>query len=393
MPTIELVRRGTTVDNFQVKSGQPLFVELIARHIPPTSVVITRDGNPISAFTTTVDGTRYVVDLLEGYDIEQLRELHNVSTEPKAVHTSRTISFNEGDLTHTVEHFNKSEFISHVETLFQDTIDHYGLISPGDQVLIALSGESDSAATLLGLEALQSSLDIDIAAITIEEPRGNEDGAFKYASELTDELGIEHYTLDLSNLEEIYGMKDSIRTIFNRLPESRFDDRVLSVLETVHRHAFEVVAEREGFDLICTGKYLTEFVAGTINSITSGVQTRNIPKAQVGNLAYIYPAVYLDKVELALYHRFRTGTDTPTSQQNMWDTMSSDQGHMYYLADMLRSYWPGIGYWLVESQRKMAPNRSANEYHRCPSCGKYVLDKTNDKHCLACKAFETVGAL
>jgi len=391
MPAIEVVRRGESVDRFSIEQGVDLRRVLLERNIPPASVLVIEEGNPVSVFTQTKPETAYTVRILEGYDIQSHRALYGQRPPTGTMCTDRRLSFTEdGDVEQTVKHHDASGLVAAVEGRVSDTIEHYDLVTSGDRLVAALSGEGDSAAMLLALSALQSELDVALEAVTLTEPRGAEPRGSDHATSLAESLDVPHRTVGLETIEQVYDLEMPVREAFTAINDSAYQDRQIAVLETVHRRLFEHVATDA--DHICLGSHATEFVAGILNSVLMGTEGRlgGIPQHRTGPVSYIYPVALLDKVELSLYHRARTGEFPPTSAQNMWNETPTEQSFLYYIADMLRSYWPGVEYWLIESHRSRSTNNRGVE--QCDTCRKYT-PRNEKEHCLACRAFAAVDAL
>lgn len=395
MSTIELLRRGTPIADFSVSAGGSLFDCLIAHHIPPKSVAVTCNGNQLSVHTQLIHNEHYVVNLLEGYDIQSIRKLYSSNPEPETIHTDHQLSFDEnGSFLNRIEHHDEESFLTHVERRVYDTVKHYDLLSSGQSVLVGLSGETDSAGMVLALSELESELNIDLEAVTMKEPRGEASAGFRYAQTLAEEFDIPHRTVELDEIESLYGLETNIRSVFKQLGSSTYDKQTVTVMDTVHRRVFEYIAAQQEFDRICLGEHLTEFVSRILDTTITGIKTQSLVRNQVGPHTYVYPVALLDKVTLALYHELRTGTKTPTSSQIAWDSMPDEQNYSHYLADMLRSYWPGIGHWLIETQYRSTSPYDQDAFECCSNCGKHILKNSDGPNqCLPCQAFEAVGAI
>lgn len=393
MPDVELVRRGSCVDRFGVEPGASLFGILLSRGIPPASALVLADGEPVSVFASVVEGASYTVRIPEGYDIQQHRRSFDQDPPADAVYTSRRLSFGEeGDIDQVVDHHDAAGLVAAVERTIHDTVTHYDLLSSGESVLVGLSGEGDSAAMLLALSALRSELDIQLEAVTLAEPRGAEPAAHEHATELAAELGVPHRTVGLETIQDLYRLERPVREVFSDIEASDYRTQQITVLESVHRRLFEHVAAETGAEHVCLGSHATEFVAGILNAFLTGTERRRggIPEHRTGPVSYVYPVALLDKVQLSLYHYVRTGDFPPASAQNMWDAMPAEQSFIYHLADTLRSYWPGVEHWLIESHRSRSDDSPT--FGRCDHCEKYV-PQTAPARCLACRAFAAVDAL
>lgn len=396
MPEIQLIRRGETLRSFEVEAGQSLFSELIRYYIPPSSVVALLDDRPVSIFKDISPQDTYEVRLLEGYDIQQHRQFYELDGPDDTVSRRHLTMNDRGEISQTANHLDGSSYIDSIEEVVNETAEHYELFTPDDRVLVAVSGECDSASMLLALSALESRLDIEIEPITLEEPRGSEEGAIRHARNLANDLGLDHRLIELDEIESVYGISSSIRDAFDLLTESSYRHQIITILDTVHRRMFEEVAEDEGFDRICLGSHSTEFVAGILNSITTGIDQNvgNVPKRRAGPFTYVYPVALLGKAELAIYHWHKSGELPPTSHQNMWDVVPSEQSFIYYISDILQTFWPDICTWLVEGSQDSGTLSTPDEFVRCCNCEKYILgDGGGANQCIACKAFSEVGAL
>lgn len=394
MSEISLYRRGAFVETISATPGDLVFTELIANHIPPASAIIIRDDRPVSVFTPVASDAEYEAHILEGYDVQSCREFHATRADDGAVYTDRRFAFDErGQVAPVVRHLQRNEFEHFLEDRVEGTMAHYGLAKSDDRLLVALSGEGDSSAMLRILRRIQDEWGFDLEAVTMQEPRGSESGSFEHATELTSELDVPHRTVELAELSELFDLSMPVREAFDRIERREDGHDIITVLETVHWRVFEHVAEEGDFDRVCLGAHLTEFVAGVLNAVVSGTQSElsGVPERRVGPFEFVYPVALCDKSELATYTLLRDGSLPRTSEHNSWEAMPSERGFLYYFADMLRTYWPGIGHRLIETT--LVGDESGEDFVRCEHCGKYRRHTRSGDVCVACEAFSAVDAI
>lgn len=395
MATLTIFRRGECVDTLDAAPGETLFNNLLAEQIPPTSVIVIQNDQPVSVFDSVSKSANYDVHILEGYDINSCRKLQRIRTSDNQVYTDRRLIFNNSTIEQDIQHLSEDEYSDYIENKAQDIITHYGLISNGDSVLVALSGESDSSAMLRVLAQLQDDLGFDIQTVTLREPRGVETDSFQHAKSLSSELNIPHRIVDKKEIEQIFNMSISVQEAFERIGSSKYQNDTITILETVHWKIFEHIADSNNHNSISLGAHLNEFVAGFLNAVTAGTHNNlgGTPKRQIGPFRYIYPVALLNKPELATYNILKEDKFPPTSQQNSWNVMPSEQSYLYYLSDMMRTYWPGIGHWIIENSLSTGTPYTEDDFIQCSKCEKYILKRSEEEMCIACKAFRHVDAV
>ena len=171
--------------------------------------------------------------------------------------TSAVINMRQHRLALCKEHFNEW-FLQHTAS----TIKKYGMIRPGDRILVAVSGGKDS----LGLWDALSRLGYEVEGLTIHL---GIDGDSQYSTrslEFTDMFAAARgLTLHTLNIQQEYG--ETVPEFFQRSHPG--DNKPCSTCGLVKRHELNRYALETGFNVLATGHNLDDEAAVLFtNSLT-----------------------------------------------------------------------------------------------------------------------------
>lgn len=379
--------------------GEPVYDVLLRNNIPPPSVVVTADGDPIALDHEFSPGPSYEALVVEGYDLASIRSLYRFpGSAGGSIYTRRRLSIDDdGGTKMNYERFGGDGVEEHVERLICETIEQYGLVEAGDKVVVGLSGGIDSSALLAGLNAVRGDLPpFDLVAVTVENPwPGSTDESVARAELLAEAAGVEHRVLGRREIRDVFGLTEPITDVIESLYESEYGNHVVAITDQVLTRLLERYAEDNDADRVALGVHGTELVAGILNADIGGYEVGGAPERTFGELSLVYPLCLLSKQELALYYYVKAGTFQTADEPDVWNYHPDDWSLYYFLADIVQWYWPGVQYWLVESRGRGSDE--ACESRRCENCGKVQLPETSMSReqglCAVCSLLARQGYL
>lgn len=173
--------------------------------------------------------------------------------------------------------------------------------------------------------------------------------------------------------------------------ETKATHHVMYIDHHTTRRALEVLAGRNGLNVIALGLHTTDLVAGLLNGWLTGYSIAGIPSRKVGDVTYAYPLAFVHKRELHLNHLRAVGKLARHSQPNPWERNPLDRNFYYYLADQLQAHWPGIETLLFTGHAvRLRSGQPTPRYERCRNCGAAVLHQpftpVNSEDCDVCHA-------
>ncbi len=170
------------------------------------------------------------------------------------------------------------------------------LLSEGDRVVVALSGGKDSSVALYVLSrmAREGGMDVDLAALTVDEGTPYRRGAIRAASELAAMLGVPHRVVSLKDYHGI-----SIGELEGSLPPGHRRSPC-TYCGVLRRQTLNVAAREMGADWLATGHnlddlvqtYVMNLIRGDVNAmgkLISGVRSPSealIPRIRPLELVY-----------------------------------------------------------------------------------------------------------
>ena len=157
----------------------------------------------------------------------------------------------------------EEHFISWFERRVERTLRRYGMVGPGDRVLVVVSGGKDSLALLSALATLSERMGFEITALTLDLGiKGNaySERSVEMARRASERLGVEHIIVSVKGR---YGFS---------LPEAlRIDRRpACSLCGLIKRYAMTDVGREGGFDVLATGHTLDDMARFILASYMTG---------------------------------------------------------------------------------------------------------------------------
>jgi tRNA(Ile)-lysidine synthase TilS/MesJ len=376
---------------------------LLRHHVPPSSVLVMRDGQPVSDSHLLEDQAGYTAHLIEGYDLRTIRAvLSRLQSDPDAAaaaYAVRRIGFSTaGELETESVGLSLEETAAYVEQKIADTCREFELIREGDRVVIGLSGGVDSSSLLLALDAVRPHLpSFRLIAATFEDFDREHSRTFEHAVDLAGRLGVEHHVVPAQIAQEVFRLRLPLREILPGLMRTSSAHHVMYVDHHTTRRALEVFAERSSFNRIALGLHVTDLLAGLLNGWATGYHVGSLPVRPIGDVEYVYPLAFVTKRELHLYHLHRTGELARHSFPNPWEINPKDRNFYYYLADLMQSYWPGLETMLIPAHNWRVRREPPLRYEECENCGSTLLHQPfssiSSAECDACTLLRSAGYL
>jgi len=364
-----------------VLPGERVEALLLRNRIPPASVIVLCDGNPVPESHVIQPAGSYVASLIEGYDIAAIQKAYSVLSDSVAAEGAAYIKkrlqlTRTGGIYVEAVPLNLAETAQHVETTIVDTCQHYDLIRSGDGVLVALSGGVDSSSLLLALSSVAKRLpEFRLVAVTFEDFDSQTSATFGHATDLARRLGVDHHLAPALLAEEIFHLNTPLRDVLPRLMRTSIAHQTMYIDHHTTRRVLEVMAERLSLTRVALGLHTTDLVAGLLNGVMSGYNIADLPLRALGTVTYIYPLAFVTKRELHLYHLFRTGTLARHSSPNPWELNPTDRNFYYYLGDQLQSWWPGLEVLMFTAHQWRLRRQAPLTYIECRNCGSALLEQ------------------
>lgn len=353
--------------------GDTVATSLRRNLIPPPSVLVLRlDTEEILADDAVLSAdVSYVARLIEGYDLSGILDAitDSPASDDQANYLARRLAITRyGSLSMQRQHLDVSSTAESVQQRVTDTIEQFGLLSDANSVVLGLSGGVDSGSLLMLLSDYLSTSEraVQLRAVTFEDFDAKYSATFEFAAKLARDRGVTHETIPADKAEEVFHLNCPIAQALVFLMET--DDSHLAMYVDHHstRRLIEVyVEENAPGSLISLGLHATDLLAGKLNAVISGYPIGPAPRRSVGRHTYIYPLAFTPKRELHLFYTNRTGLIPVQTTPNQWEFNPMDRNYLYYMADQMQWYWPGIQDWVMTAPQAPFGERFVS----CQNCG------------------------
>lgn len=370
---------------------------LLRNHIPINSVLVTCDDLPVSENLIPIEDKKYVVRLIEGYDIKTINDklypyFYKIGTYIK----NRVIFDIDGALLAEHASLELDEIVTLVEETIYDTIMTYKLLNSKDKILVGLSGGVDSSALLIALHNISQRIGFQIIAATFEDFDHGENSPTMINSKiLTQKLGIKHELVSASIVEKTFNLNEPLKKIFPNMMHTKYKDLVMYADHHTTRRALEIFSQKVKATKIVLGLHTTDLIAGLLNAWTTGYYIADMFERKIGDFTYIYPLMFIPKKELHLYFYAKMNRYAIHSSPNAWEITPTDRNYYYYLADQIQSFFPGIENYLFSAHNWRLRRDKSLIFSVCKNCGSHILQQTftsvNDEYCDVCKALIDLG--
>jgi hypothetical protein len=369
--------------------GETLAQALLKAGVPPTSVVAFRndDERVLPDDERLHQATTYTARLIEGYDIESVRDLFQGELGPLAepggdvahVLLKRRLALDPtGALRMERHRFDADDTVDHVQRTVGETISRYDLLPADSTVVLGLSGGVDSGSLLMLLAAgaeEQGDRRPRVVAGTFEDFDSRYSETFSNAAKLAERFGVEHRFIPADAAERAFHLTQPIAQLLMRLTETDDAHTAMYVDHHSTRRVLEVFADEIDTSTVALGLHATDLVAGMVNSWTSGHDLGPVPSRQVGPYRYVMPLCMVPKRELHLYYTAITGAVPNQTVPNQWEFNPTDRNFHYFLADHLQWLWPGVQHWLFASLNSRP--QPLPVFETCQNCGGSARTQVN----------------
>lgn len=391
MARLELVDENGETIELACSSGDTIFQSLLRNHIPPESVVVIEDNEPVPTLKTVQAGQTYRAYLMERYNVIAQTEHYESRKSDNMATVSRQLSLGD-DVRIDQRELSLNELSATVEKRLVEVIDRYEMFEEDETVAVAYSGGIDSSALLLALIAVADELPtITLRTMTIADYwTGQETTPNR---EILEELDVHNDVISPDRLVDIYGLDRSPDEVLTAIQDRQKSIDVLSVANSFNRRLFEEYARENDIQTVCIGNHASDFIAGFFSGIFGGTSRspERIPVRQFGPVRYVYPLAFHTKQQLALYRYAYTGQMIKNTGFDPWQMNTAYRHYYYYLADIIQSYCPGFIHFLVSDLSN--EDRHQQDFEFCRNCNKAKSPTDLDKngHCIICQMLSTMN--
>jgi tRNA(Ile)-lysidine synthase TilS/MesJ len=372
---------------------------LLSNFIPPLSVNVTAGGTPVSDGHRLADGGDYVARVIEGYDISTIRRINSEFPDTgDAAYLKRRLIFTEdGHLRVDSAALSLDMTARLVEDTVAQTVRRYRLISPGESVVLALSGGVDSGSLLLALSALldKQELPFTLIAATFQDYDSRYSNTFAKARSLAERCGIRHELVPEDLAQSVFNLDRPLRNVLPALMETDDAHQTMYVDHHTTRRTLEAFAADQGSKKIALGLHTTDLLAGLFNAQASGYHLGPLPLRPVGEMDFIFPLAFVPKKELDLYYLHSVGKTPEQSPPNPWEFNPLDRNFFYYYADLAQTMWPGIEHWMLSSLDPAGDSQAKTAFVTCGNCHASLdsqgMDWTPGDFCDVCSVLARYG--
>lgn len=204
---------------------------------------------------------------------------------------------------HSGEALCRRCFIRSVESIALKTVRKERLFSPGDRVMIALSGGKDSIALAHIISRIGRRHGMELFAVTIDEGvSGYREEGIAIAKKAAEELGLEHRVV---TFKESYG--HSLEEICRIAEERGLGLLGCSFCGILRRRLLNDTAAREGATKVATGHNLDDEAQTVMINLLRGDVSRlarlgaKPVKLREGLVPRVKPLRYIPEAEIATY--------------------------------------------------------------------------------------------
>lgn len=385
MARLELVDENGETIELACSSGDTIFQSLLRNHIPPESVVVIEDNEPVPTLKTIQAGQTYRAYLMERYNVIAQTERYESRKSDNMATVSRQLSLGD-DVRIDQRELSLNELSATVEKRLVEVIDRYEMFEEDETVAVAYSGGIDSSALLLALTAVADELPaITLRTMTIADYwTGQENTPNR---EILEELDVHNDVISPDRLVEIYGLDRSPHEVLTAIQDRQKSIDVLSVANSFNRRLFEEYARENDIQTVCIGNHASDFIAGFFSGIFGGTSRSpdRIPVRQFGPVRYVYPLAFHTKQQLALYRYACNGQMIKNTGFDPWQMNTAYRHYYYYLADIIQSYCPGFIHWLASDLSNDDSHQQDSGFCRNCNKAKSPTDLDKNGHCIVCQ--------
>jgi len=365
---VDILVEGTG-ESIQSSVGTSIHDALLTNGIPPSSVIVLADGRPVADTHRLEESSTYEAIRLERYDTELVDALRTLPSQD-GTYVDRSLRISpEGDISVRNAVEDPQAFTRRIEQRVVEAVREYDLITAGDRVVLGLSGGVDSTALLAALCNTQEQLPpFDLIATTVEEPWiENGEIADGIAERMADRFDVRHRLVTQEQIREQYHLDRPVSAVIDRLRDSPFRTHVVPITDQLITRQLEATAEAESAQTVLLAAHAADVVMQHIDPL-SETDPAAFPKRRFSDLSYAYPTVFLSKKELSMYLQTSEGLSVADQFREPWRDLPDEESLLYYLAELLRSYWPGIEHWIVTSESNTS--HDTDSVGSCSNCGK-----------------------
>ncbi|MEV4754296.1 hypothetical protein AB0J86_04155 [Micromonospora sp. NPDC049559] len=394
----------------RAKVGEYLHSTLARNHIPVDAVVVRRDGVVVDDWQERIDeSAEYRIEMVRAYHLPDFLSLTRLwdtelssgewQTRPDSFYTKRHFMHSgQGDYDATQVAFNRDEYVQYAEQLFVDGVHSKGLISPGERILLAVSGGKDSLALGYFLSRTADRLPAfelqTVHVTTFSKPLDT-----SFAQSMAEQFGHPLTLVTDDEVRDFYHLRVSPQ---EALAEVKYKHDASFSIASVHsmmRCSIERAARNMGITKIAFGLMREDICTSIIKSMFVGFPFGGSYRKRQGQFEMVYPLWPIGKKELTLYLEALFPSNNKQGSPVVFERGELARDIHYMIVDTLETILPGAGFQLFEGHQRMVDNFLGLPRHKeCQNCGMSFSVGVGAADldagvCELCRVFEKLGVL
>jgi tRNA(Ile)-lysidine synthase TilS/MesJ len=406
---INLLDRLDRAYKFEASEGQPLRQFLIGKYIPSGSVTLNVNGS-------LTDDQSYIISKKDHIELRMVRAYQlpeycqmleiwdSISTKHKndSIYTSKILWFKDSGICELKQaSIAEEKFPEWLENRFVDSIKHIQCISKNDRVCLPLSGERDSLALLYLLERTKAKLPkFSITGVTVE-PTVASLGDLDIAQEAMRSLGITDYNiLDANYVKRTMHLKNDFSDVMEKALRNQGRGLTISLWHGIMKACIESFCRENNLSKIAYGYQFEDLIASLLRSNLLGISFgESMQKKQFGDFELFFPLWAITKKELTIYlSLIAPNHQSKQSNPTQYDRGDHNRDIHYFLADMMSTLYPGIGFSLFEAYEKFNSSYELKKekFLSCSNCLATFPESSQKEDsflCSTCDYFNQIGEI
>lgn len=395
MPRLIFHDKAGNTEVLEAAPGQPIRQILRAHGIPSNAVLTWVNGELSSEDSTVPDeGDRVEVKQVRPYDLNVTRRPPQRKFNTSGTVYTKSVLFDRGgNIEVQSEQFDEAAFVDYVERTFVDSVLSKGLIAPGREMVVGLSGGRDSVAFLTLLKRTRALLPpLRLTAVTITGlPDWEEPMTFGAAKASCRALDIDHTVVDARAVEKVFRLSRPFVDIMSDIVRSEAHPITMVVTHHVMRRMLEVAAAERGISTVVLGLNSDDLVASLVTWFTSGFQMGPIPERRIGPFDFVFPLYRITKKELTLYLELVAPELNRQGAPGRFTVGPGERSLAYAVTDHLYDLWPGIDYFLFNAFEHIQATMLPKVEGDCRRCGATIVmqegEEPGEVVCDVCQLF------
>lgn len=390
--------------------GQPFSEFLLKNYIPQSSIILKVNGE-IADDQTYIINDRDEIDLkmVRAYQLPEYCQMLDIwkqtqSNKKDSIYTNKFLWFNDSGICDLKQaNIPKEKYVAWLEDRFVESIKMVNLIQDGDPLCLPVSGGRDSLALLYLFERTKKRLPkFNFTCVTVS-PTVAGVGDLKIATDAIESLGVKEYViLDGDYVKETMNLTSDFFAVMQQALEKEGRGVTISLWHIIMKACIEKFCRKNALQKIAYGYQFEDLLSSLLRSNLLGVSFGDsMYQKKWGDFNLIFPLWAISKKELTIYLELVAPKhQTVQSNPTRYDRGDHNRDIHYFLADMMSTLYPGIGFSLFSAQQAFNQRYGidSNNFYSCSNCQTIFTDFNEDSLlsedlCFACNYFSNVGSL